>query len=162
MTDHHRQNDVTAPRWPAPGTTFGPDAASLGALREVLRAWPRRGEWVWADGEQSSPGPDRGYIAANVEDGEVWTLVRDTQPAEPEPARTVVVSLGWTFWYDEPGATFAPFDSIRDAEEARSDAIANGIECGTVVEVRAALPLPVDPAVVVGTVVPVEVSDGEA
>ena len=170
MTDHHRQNDVTAPRWPAPGTTFGPDR--LDEVRALLRAWPGRGVWIWSeDGDFSDYPGNNGYTNDSVSDGETWHYVGphpsdppDTKPAEPDPARTVVVRT-WEFaWSNDGGATWrrCERDTRRDAEAARDVVVQRDCDAGHVVAVDRALPLPVDPAVVVGTVVPMEVADGEA
>ena len=150
---------MTAPRWPAPGTTYGPDAESLNVLRDVLRAWPGRGSWDASIGgfPENRTGAWR---PDDVKDGDTWRLVRDTwsfgrdtQPAEA--ARTVVVRT-WEFaWSDDGGATWRVCvrDTERDAAWSRVDQMRPDWLAGPVVPVERALPLPVEPAAVVGTVV---------
>lgn len=142
---------MTAPRWPAPGATYGPDR--LDEVRALLEAWPGRGEWVVNDGGDRRV--ERNNFHDHVSDGEVWTLFRDTQDSEPEPepARTVEATI-WAFvWADDDGQRLTFCRATKPAaEKARRD-IRGGTVLTDVHEVRAALPLPVEPAVVVGTVV---------
>ena len=160
---------VTAPRWPAPGTTFGPDR--LDEVRALLQAWPCRGVWMWIDPAEPDDWVSSctGYYASEVEDGQTWYYVGphpsdppDTRPAEPEPARTVVVRT-WEFVRRCHGGAWELWshEARGYVEERHAASIDAGWECGPIVAVDRALPLPIEPAVVVGSVVPVEVSDGE-
>ena len=155
---------VTAPRWPAPGTTFGPDR--LDEVRALLQAWPGRGVWAWR-GLKGGRYEWHGCRSDDVCYGETWRYIGphpsdppDTQPAET--ARTVVVRT-WEFVRRCHGGAWELWshEARGYVEERHAASIDAGWECGPIVAVDRALPLPIEPAVVVGTVVPVEVSDAE-
>lgn len=148
-------------RWPAPGTTFGPDR--LDEVRALLRRWPWRG--VWAVNR-----PDGGFLyirdeckAKHVANGQTWTYMHAAlgdPPDEPEapavePPRTVTVST-WQYLgrvrSDDPWRACVTNDE-EETHRCRDEDVRRGWICGPVVEVRATLPLPVEPAVVVGEVI---------
>lgn len=147
------------PPFPKPGTTYGPDAASLDELRAVLRAWPGRGEWRVhiqnANGTRDYVGTYSTLGPDDVSRRDIWTLVRDTAEPEPEPKRTVTAAT-WQYLRRNDGeqAWYPCCFALReDADDQHASDSVDGYVCGPVVEVRAALPLPVEPAVVVGEVV---------
>lgn len=144
---------MTPVAFPAPGTTYGPDAASLDALREVLRAHERRGVWRVTDAGGRTVH-EWCCDFTDIDPGDTWTLVRDTAEPEPKPARTVTATM-WAFaWSHDGGETWETW-ADNDREKMRrlhANRSAGPMLCTALHKVRAALPLPVEPAVVVGEV----------